>query len=772
MSALTKTSGGSISNDVESTRIDGEDMVTDKGDVGQSSKRPGDGSEDNCCNMPSLEENVGSSSVHNSSNSAKCFSRNDKEKSQNKTDEVEANVVSVCIDDDSSDDFQVSSIRNTQVAPLPAAQKPSKAKKRKATKKSKNKTATGGVRNRNNVKKPPVNWSCSACTFINDGQLLECSVCLTPCATTEDEKTCIPKSTDLGFEISIEQSCDDVEMVEDAGVLEDFKSINSVIENGGINATIVKHDMLLDGIDGSASNDTGHTAELPDSTIVFHGLLTDQSMAAPTDVSKTTDNSTIPKKETAVYVSDNSQVVEPALPPWTCTACTFLNMSQMIECSICMTPRRRSQRLSATKTTCTFTCTVAAKGREKDCINKNKSSKRRRWEGDKMKKDDNPQDIGVNMVSSSFTCIDESSAGNSISHCDHNISIADNDSLTPEPVESTHDTDSVQAHGGLQVDSSEDSSGGIKPKPRKRLRLEEVEADSSMTEDIGDFSDDSDVVCDNRTFTCPSSVSSSTAQRESVSDIPFDGKDITSSDDCVLSTDEDKKGATTHQKHVLNNCQIDKNDFEVYCDISGVKVSDDVEAIDCSAVPLPVSSSEVTFSANSSPRLQSGSKVVENLDELKAAAEAVFMSEWEDDDEWWEEAESCSGQSSFPSSSETASVSPTVPSPGFTKCSDLYSVTELKNKLQTTPEACTTTAVDNVQQVQLAEGNPDNDMSSSLANQYTFMPDTAPVIEEEEAEEPEDVPEAMKLKFCLSLYTERVYLYNEVSYLYLVLPSI
>lgn len=155
----------------------------------------------------------------------------------------------------------------------------------------------------------------------------------------------------------------------------------------------------------------------------------------------------------------------------------------------------------------------------------------------------------------------------------------------------------------------------------------------------------------------------------------------------------------------------------------------------------------------------------ENLEELKAAAEELFMSEWEDDDSWWE-SDSCSGQSSLPSSSEAASRSPAATSPGFTKCSDLYSVTELKKKLQTTPEqrtTCTAAVVDNVHHIELTD-NLDSKMLSSPVTPVSFTPETAAALEEEEEDdEPGNVPEAMKLKFCLSLYTERVYLYDEVT---------
>lgn len=768
VSALSNASSGSFSHEIEFAHVD--DMASiDKNDDGPSSKSVGDGSEQDYCNMQSVEENVESSTVDNSSITAKCLLQNDtcKENVSNKIDsgKVKTNVASGCIDEDSSDDFQVSSIRNSQMAPpVCIAQKSSKTKKRKGTKKSKNKTVTREVRNHKNSQKLPTEWPCSACTFINDGQLLECSICLTP-RVGNQESSCKPNSKDVGFKMSNEQSCDDVEMVEVGGVSEvpvGSENINSASDNRGQNGMVAKHDMILEGIDGSGQlvtrNDAGKAVALPHSTPV-HDVLVD-SKEASTDASKARHSSTAMKEAMAVDCSDKGQITESGLPPWSCSVCTFLNLSQMIECSICLTPRRRSQRLSASKHTHTV------ERQEKDCLNKNKASKRRRWERDRVKKDKNRQEMDVDFVSCSVTDIDESRGVNSIkSHCDHDTSVADAEGLTPEPVESSpHGTDSRLGDGGLEVDSSQDGSGGIKSKPRKRLKLEEVEADSDISDEIRDFSDDSDSLCQNRALTCSLLVSSSTDPKEPAPCIPFVDKDATSSEDCFLSTDDDKVEPKPRQK--TDSCLNGKTTcFEVYPDKLDVSAHS-VGAIGSSENALAASSLEVAISDNSLSCQQSGSRVVENLEDLKAAAEELFMSEWEDDDFWWE-GDSCSGQSSLPSSSEAASSSPTIKSPGFTKCSDLYSITELKKKLQTSPEqpkTCTTAAVDNIQQFELA-GNLDNKMPSSSLTQGNVTPETAAVLEEEEeADEPDDIPEAMKLKFCLSLYTERVYLYDEVNH--------
>lgn len=611
-------------------------------------------------------------------------------------------TASSCIDEDSSDDFQVSSIRNTQVAPQTCiAEKSGKTKRKKGTKKCKNKTVTPGGGGHQKSQKLPAEWPCSACTFINDEQLLECTICLTPRVAIE-ESSSAPSKADLDSKTLNGQSRDDEEMeqVEEAGISKlrgHLQNSKPTIKNSG---------------------------------------------------------------QDFVVVCDKTQIAEPNLPPWSCSACTFLNLSQMIECSICLTPRRRSQRRSVTKNT------NEVERQENDYLKKNKSNKRRRWEGDRVTKDKNKQEIDVHVGSCSVTDRDESMGVNSIPHCGRETSAADPEGLTPEPTELSRDTDSRLKEGGLEVKSSQDGSGGIKSKLRKRLKLEEVEADSTnynndISDEIGDFSDDSDSLCQKRSPTCHSTVPSRPDQKEPAPFTPVD-KDVTSSEDCFLSTDDDIVEIKPRQKTdgCLNGTT---NNLEVYSDKPDVSTYS-LGAMGSSKNKLAAPSWEVESSDNSLSCQQSGSNMVEDLEDLKAAAEELFMSECEDDDSWWE-GESCSGQSSLTSSNETAYSSPAITSPGFTKCSDLYSITELQKKVQRTreqPKTFIATAVDNVQQFELT-ANLDNKMPSSPVTHGSFTPETAVVLEEEEEDDPDDIPEAMKLKFCLSLYTERVYLYDEVT---------
>ena len=679
--------------------------------------------------------------------------------------EVKANAHAGCIDEDSADDFQVSSIRNSQMAP-PACtkQKLSKSKKRKGAKRSKNKAVTHEARNHSGSQKIPAEWPCKACTFINDGQLLECTICLTPRVTIE-ESPCTPNTADLGSRnlTSNRQRCDSLEMVETTG---DSKSVHSASNNCLQNGVEGKHDVVLEVIDDgsrqqAAGDGAGKSLVLPRSTPVR--LLVD-SEEESTDAPKARHDSATLEEEMAVDASDKGPIAEPGLPPWSCSACTFLNLSQMIECSICLTPRRRSQRRSASKNA------QIMESQEKDCL-KTKASKRRRWRRDRVKKDKTGPEMDVDVVTCCVTNSDESSGVRSIplAHHDENTPVADAEGLTPEPTGSSYDTDSRLGDGGVEEDPDQEGSSVIKSKPRKRLKLEEVKADSDMSDEIGDFSDDSGSLDRNgRALTCHSPFSSSTDQKEATPCTSVDN-DPASSEGCSVSTGDDKVEPEPCRK--TDNTLADKCSFEICPEKPDVSASS-VAATGSSGENLAVTPTAVAMLIdNSLSYQQSGSKVEENLEELKAVAEELFMSEWEDDDSWWE-GDSCSGQSSLPSSSETASSSPAVTSSGFAKCSDLYSVNELKRKLETTPEqpkTCTTAVVDTVQQFELT-GKLESKMPSSPGTPGSFTPQAGAVSEEEEeVDEPDDVPEAMKLKFCLSLYTDRVYLYDEVGSNYMII---
>lgn len=734
VSVFSSASGGSVSHESKFAHMDGIANI----DNGPNSKSVGDGSEENCCTMQSLEVNVGSITVDGFSRTVQKDTWRENVARKIDSEEVKTNTASDYADEDSSDDFQVSSIRNSQMAPPPecTAQKSSKIKKRKGTKRCKNNTVTRGVRNQSNSQKQPAEWPCSACTFINDGQLLECSICLTP-RVAIDESSRTPNSTDLGCTMSNRQSCDNLEMVETARV---SKNINSASNNGGQNGVVAKDVLTLEGFnDGStpqaAGDEDRKSLALPHSTSVRDLLVDSEEVSA--DASKAGDNSATLEDAMVLDGSDKGQIAEPGLPPWSCSACTFLNLSQMIECSICLTPRRRSQRLNTRKNTYTV------ERREKDCVNMNKSNKRRRWDGDRdiAKKDNNRHEMDVDAPSCSITNIHKSRdvSGIPVTHYDEKTSVADAEGLTPEPTEPSHDADKRLGDAGPEEDPGQDGLDVIKPKPRKRLKLEAFETDSDVSDQIGDFSDDSDSVIQNRALACRSTFSPSTDQRETAPSTPID---------CFLSTDDNIHVVEGKACQKTDNPLVDKNSFKGYLDEPDV-LTHSIGATGSIEENLAVSCTKVC-------------RVEENLEELKAAAEELFMSEWEDDDSWWE-SDSCSGQSSLPSSSETTSSSPAVTSPGFTKCSDLYSVTELKKKLQTTPEqrkTCTTAALDNVQQFELTD-NLDGKMPSSPVTPGSFTPETA---EEEEDDEPDNVLEAIKLNFCFSLYTDRVYLYDEVNY--------
>ena len=705
-----------------------------------------------------LDGMPGSSTVNNSTDPSQIKSlQHFNENTSHSIDEgsreaSKADKASDFIDEDSSDDFQVSSIKQSQSSQS-FAPKQDKSKKRKSRKKVNNRTASRGVRRNHKNNKEPPSWSCSACTFINDGQLLECSMCLTPHATTEDSAQ-ITKNIDSG---NLVKKSHDVELVESTG-FPDSTSIDSVGTNTGL-----QNRMSLGEPSGSSQgtdrNGSERTEELPESSAERD--LSSLSKERPAD------------KDNCTFLGDEGAVDDSGLPSWSCSACTFFNMSQMIECSLCLTPRRRSKRQSTSK------YAHEVQGRGSGTENKNNASRKRRRKSDVVKKDEILEmDTSSNCL---LTSVDENNHDDRIMHCDPDAMLADkvtesvvsshanpdalltpnsDQGLTPEPMESSHtDPESAQKNTNIE-DLTIENSHVIKSRPRKRLRLDNCkDINTSKDEtDISNFSDDSDTLCNSSPSTCASSLSAS-ALLMTVE--PSDGKGIAESEDCVGSNDVNKMGKCYSKPHIEPE-NHERNDRNENCDLLNLSdhsldMTDISEA--CSAKP----SCEIAV-AEAEPiscvREQTDHKEVENLDKLKAVAEEVFMCEWEDGDDYWWEEDSNSGQSSCPSSSDTASSSQssTKINTGFTKCSDLYSVAELKNKLQSTPEQTmvnTTTAVDNTQRFELV---PDHKMPAPPAHQESGTP-----VEEEEIDEPESLPEPMKLKFCLSLYTERVYLYDEVN---------
>ena len=675
--------------------------------------------------VQSLKEMTVVKPIECSSNSFNCSQRLNEDTSSRSDVEEKTNGRSGLVDQDSSDDFEVSGVKQSRSAGPTLPKQPTKGKKRKAKKKLDNRTAIHkGRNNRHNNKEPP-SWSCSACTFINDGQLLECSICFTPRTTPDEDSTQLTGG--IHCDDSITKS-PDVEMVETAGISVaqmDAKSIGVVISASG-----EIQDRTSSGEISSQrteSDDNRRTTELPE-TIACHGK----------------------DRYNSAFRGEVGAVDDSGLPSWSCSVCTFFNMSELIECSMCLTPRRRSQRLSTSK--------YARDSNE----NKNRNRKRR-WKRDTVKKDEIQR---VDICSdSTLERVNETSGGDNVTdaqlkslktgelksfQCDSDAPLGSGDKgLTPEQMDSPYDLPNSYLNITSQnnVTVLNEKSSTIKSRPRKRLKLDECKDINTPTDevDIADFSDDSGSTHDTGPVLAP------TVQKGSMADRATDGKGIANTEDCiVVLKDEDtcKLGKFCSQtQHKLEN--PDKSNCNEQCDLleltdHSVGMNDNIET------PFEKSVLETA----------SQRKEEENIEELKAAAAEVFMSEWEDDDDCWWEDHSSSGQSSYPSSGDTTSSSQSVTqlNTGFSKCSDLYSITDLRNKLHSTPEQSNVDSSfpENTPRLEIA---PDHKMPPPPVHQENC----ASAVEEEETDEPEEIPEPMKLKFCLSLYTERVYLYNEVN---------
>lgn len=587
----------------------------------------------------------------------------------------EQNCASALLEEDSSDDFQASTIRQTQAGAKAFVQNSSKSKKGKSRRKKTNHGTAIQEKKTHSIYKEPPSWSCSACTLINDGQLLECSICLTPRVTDANTSTTGHIDADIELSITKSQHVVEVETKGLSAVREDPRNISCYSANGE----------LGDEETTASLNETSGNNRVDENTAVQ-------------------DLCNIPGERPAGKESDvmRAALDDSGLPSWSCFFCTFSNMSQMIECSMCLTPRRRSQR----KTTSTYTRQVERR-RSHDTVNSDNMSRKRRPKTDYWK-------------------TDESS---SVQSCPILTGAEDNHLLAKTEKRRTPQTTKLSYCESNSVGDSiavfDHENEVTKSRPRKRLKLGECEDVRKEVIDPDDMINTS----------TSSSVLSSGVVVEKPSDDSMHGDQT----------------ETTQLKTEKLQC----GDNDVVMELSDLS-DHSVKKTECETA-LSTPSSEITVVEDSSR------KFVENLEELKAAAEEMFMTEWDDSDNcWWEdevEEESSSGQSSGVSSGETTSSSPASAQlcTAFTKCSNLYSVPELRNKLQSTPEQPKLSAT-----TEPSELNSHYKICPIAGQQDSFIAESDAAFEEKEIEEPEDTSEPMKLKFCLSLYTERVYLYSEV----------
>ncbi|XP_068735880.1 uncharacterized protein [Montipora capricornis] len=656
------------------------------------------------------------------------------------------------IDEVSSDDFETRCVRQYQTA-AKVKQKPVKRKRRKAKKRVNNTSASFNAVCQKSNKDPP-SWSCNSCTFINDGQLLECSICFTPrILVTEDDKS----TSDSNKKDRI-----------------DLRARTREFERA-------------------------ETLRLPTAKM-------DSNLSAQKEIQRTLTRNEVKLDEDTSNVDIGGTLDDFHLPPWQCSVCTFFNIAEMIECSICLTPRRRSQRCRESNHS------------HADNTNIDKSSRKRRRKRDTLVKDENKQ---VDFISqSSWKRVDEASGdemeiidqqgriaeglmseqttsscfetnvkragklqdepvpcageleGSDIglqrginekhltpqqersSKCDvHQIS--DDEGVILQPSGRQHDHSDVGVTNNIEnnVTVPLGTSNAITSQPRKRLKLDDcmvssVPVDNSLVSEILDS--DSDIQFKNSSSALASSVGPSAVNWYSTSDLSSDGSGGTGKPkEFVFNTACEWVSSRNNVSCKSQSPQKETHSEEVTC--KSIDPFNQHSNAECSRTVLenPLSKSHVVN--DPLPGLpgnkESYCKEMEHLEELKAAAEEVFMSEWEDDnDHWWEE-DSSSKQSSYPSSSDAASSSHSVPeiNKGFVKCSQLYSINELKDRLLSSPE-------------QSKRDASTADRPEVVADHKTAAPEYQ---EDEDIVEPDEIPEPMKLKFCLSLYTERVFLYNE-----------
>ncbi|XP_031566922.1 DNA annealing helicase and endonuclease ZRANB3-like [Actinia tenebrosa] len=171
-------------------------------------------------------------------------------------------------------------------------------------------------------------WSCGACTFINDPQMIECSMCFTSKQ---------PKKLVVNSEESIKTSADFNE--------NDQKLFATKIE-----------DKTSDYFSGNSTNTgTPEDTEASTNSVLCKDESSSMDLYQPSSKLEReederndfkTKSSSVFKNNSPTNLCDDEDLDDfsGSFLQWSCSACTLLNDAMLNECSVCMTPRRRSQR--------------------------------------------------------------------------------------------------------------------------------------------------------------------------------------------------------------------------------------------------------------------------------------------------------------------------------------------------------------------------------------------------------------------------------------------
>ncbi|XP_074607490.1 uncharacterized protein LOC141860323 isoform X2 [Acropora palmata] len=682
--------------------------------------------------------------VHSSGNFAPCS-----------TSDVRIRGDTLCrhesSDELSSHDFVDSSLGKYQTE-VKMKQNPIKTKKRRSKRRLNNTSGTCKKGASLKCKEPP-RWSCIACTFINDGLLMECSICFTPRGNATENKN------NTGY----------MSRLDVADVLNAGKEIKQ---------------LPFGDSRQFESNSSERTQDTPEK-VSGNGL---------------SEGGTPDQQSHKLYKA--STEIESVLPPWHCSFCTFINMAEMIECSICLTPRRRSQRLSDKKS-------LPSDHKKMDM-----SRRKRRWDRDILTKDRNDEsdfvvqsslkrvhDVNCDerdkseqveglcegfvsqqvvppclefnrdllagkestlweerplrrssqvMLERNDTFLESERVEIDVTQQNKNTSnynerLIGDDNVQSKQMEELYDHPKSDLKRTIHDDFSFSiDTFGTTSSSRKRLKLHDYNEISTLEGscNISDFSDDSEIPCRDDPCTVASSVT-----------LP-----------AVLTSDFSSDGKLQMYGRTRISCKSEKIQYG--------KGSEQCDPLDYSDKLANTTKGRITGLGKRLENTvvgdpaqclsginESKSKGKENVEELYAVveelnAEEILMSDWENDDEhWWEEINS-SEQSSYPSSGDAASSGHSIPDPnkGFAKCSDLYSINELKPKLYSSGEETKAASLS----ADFPGLGPDHQ-----TGQTQHQENCAEDKDDEDTNEPDEIPVPMKLKFCLSFYTERVYLYNE-----------
>ncbi|KAK3751990.1 hypothetical protein QZH41_010969 [Actinostola sp. cb2023] len=498
-------------------------------------------------------------------------------------------------------------------------------------------------------------WSCVACTFINDSEMVECSICLT--VRTQG--------------ISKERS-------DEPGT-----STSRAVPSTSSQTTT---DTCSENV-SSCNTSTSTGIEIKNEARVN----TRKSISKQVPFDKDLDD------------------FKESIGQWTCAACTLLNDAMLIECSVCMTPRRRSQRKTKS-----HWATSSCEKRLREKTKLNKPCKRKREKTVVLSRetvDETEQDVRETVVS-------------------------EDESVSRQP--SLTEGQCTQTRKRLQLEDQEHSL---------EVAVEEMLGDSEkVKEEVSNVSrsengensltkGQSEALVDLETVEQTQDpfvleLSDSDATDDDIVNLDESGENFEANSPLTLDKAISTTGSTTMPSTDTERCNQDTQSEQN--NIQPVMTACVNDAEHCNK--------ETDSKQHNTPPEIMDSDQSESLQNLQEAAEEIFGGE----SEMMEDLQTIDLFNSGENNAKKFS--------SFQKVSDLSNLTMTVSSSSLHPSTEASSCAS------FSEKSSVDSVGSSLV---PIVPSEVKISERSVKKKPKAPPTPMTLRFAMSLYTDRVYLYDE-----------